>query len=81
MKVADLSAVKVKDGAIENAEELTRGIKAEWSDFITQESTRGATVQNPPSGSGTKKTKGEILAIKDTRERQQAIAENIDLFK
>lgn len=81
MKVADLDKVKIKDGAIENAEDLTTDIKTEWADFITQESTRGANVQNPPSGSGTKKTKDEILAIKDTRERQQAIAENIDLFK
>lgn len=81
MKVADLDKVKIKDGAIENAEDLTTDIKTEWADFITQESTRGASVQNPPSGSGTKKTKDEILAIKDTRERQQAIAENIDLFK
>lgn len=81
MKVADIDAAKVKDGKIENAEDLTKSIKSEWADFIATDTTRGANVQNPPSGSGTKKTKDEILAIKDTRERQQAIAENIDLFK
>ena len=80
MKVADLDGVRVKDGVIENAEDLATGIKKEWADFITQETTRGASVQTPPSGSGTKPTKSEIMAIKDTAERQKAIAENIDLF-
>ncbi|MBQ1791321.1 MAG: hypothetical protein II008_14175 [Oscillospiraceae bacterium] len=37
----------------------------------------------PPAGSGaaTPKTKEEIFAIKDTLERQQAIADNIELFQ
>lgn len=80
MKVADLSTVKVKDGAIENAEDLTKSIKTEWADFITTTTTRGADVSTPPTNNGAKKTKAEIMAIKDTSERQKAIAENLDLF-
>ncbi len=81
MKVVDLGAVTVKDGAIENADALSDGIRTEWADFIPQETTRGASVQNPPNGGGTaKRSKDEILAIKDTAERQRAIAENPEAF-
>lgn len=80
MKVADLSKAKVKDGAIENADDLKKAIAEEWSDFISTTTTRGADVQTPPKGS-SQKTKAEILAIKDTSERQKAIAENLELFK
>lgn len=80
MRVADLTKVTVKDGAIENAEELTGSIKSEWADFIGTTTTKGATVQNPPGSAGTRKTKEEIMQIKDASERQKAIAENHDLF-
>lgn len=81
MRVADINAAKVKDGKIENVEDLTKSIQSEWADFIATDTTRGASVQTPPSGSGSKKSKSDILAIKDTAERQKAIAENIDLFQ
>ena len=81
MRVADINAAKVKDGKIENVEDLTKSIQSEWADFIATDTTRGASVQTPPSGSGSKKSKSDILAIKDTSERQKAIAENIDLFQ
>ena len=53
----------------------------EWGGFITMTNTQGASVENPPSNSGTKMTRDEIMAIKDTSARQQAIAENIDQFR
>lgn len=81
MRVVDLDKVKVKDGKLENTEDLEKTVKEEWADFITTTSTRGANVQTPPNSTGTKKTKTEILAIKDTAERQKAIAENLDLFQ
>ena len=36
---------------------------------------------NPQSTGGGYKTKAEIMAIKDTNQRQKAIAENMHLFK
>lgn len=49
LKVSDLSGVTVKDGAIEGADDLTESIK---SDFIAVKTTQGATVPNPPKGTG-----------------------------
>lgn len=48
MRVADLSEVEVKDGAIQGADELEKGIKADWADFIPTTSTKGAEPATPP---------------------------------
>lgn len=82
LRATDFSGMKLdKDGNLEGADKLTEDIKSEWSDFISTTSTKGAGVQDPPSKGGKAKTKEEILAIKDTTERQQAMAENIELFQ
>lgn len=82
LKVTDLNKVELDDeGKAKNADELTQSIKDEWADFIVTESTQGANVSNPPANTGgSKKTKEEIFAIKDTAERQQAMLENKELF-
>lgn len=81
MKVTDLGQIAVKDGAIEDPETVKQAIAEEWGGFITQTNTQGASVENPPSNSGAKMTRDEIMAIKDTSARQQAIVENIDQFR
>lgn len=83
IKVTDFSEIKLdKEGNLVDEDKLSENIKSEWSGFITTTETKGAKVDNPPSSSGIQKmTKEEILAIKDTTERQQAIKENVDLFK
>ena len=48
LKVTDLESVEVEDGKIKGAEELTEGIKSEWSAFIATEGAKGANVANPP---------------------------------
>lgn len=86
MKVADIDAAKVKDGKIENVEDLTKSIKSEWSDFIATDSTRGANVQTPPQGKGsTKMTREEIFRkdehgkyVHSTQERINAIQSNLE---
>lgn len=80
MRVSDLSKVTVKDGEIQDSEELTKAIKAEWADFIATETTQGVQVKTPPQSSGKTMTKADIMAIKDTQERQRAISDNIELF-
>lgn len=79
MRVTDLERVSVKDGQLEDSEALAESIKSEWGDFVTKTITRGASVDDPPGG-GTGKTRDEIMAIEDTAERQQAIADNPELF-
>ena len=81
VKVSDIDSIELdKDGNIKDSDKLKDSIKEEWSDFIPVEETKGAEVSNPPGNTGGKKTKEEILAIKDTAERQKAMAENHELF-
>lgn len=83
LKVTDLDKEALtEDGKFENASDLKKSIKTEWADFIVTSGKQGADTPNPPSGGGkTYKSKAEIMAIKETSERQKAIAENISLFK
>ncbi len=81
LKVTDLSQMKVgKDGKLEDAENLTKNIKDEWKEFIVTKGTKGAEVDTPPENSGKSMTREEIMKIKDTTERQKAIAENLSVF-
>ena len=68
------------DGKFENAAEVEKGIKEAYADYITTETTQGASVSNPPGGEPGKMTKKEIMEIKDAGERQKAIAENHELI-
>lgn len=81
MKVTDLSAISVSDGAISDADAVKDAIAKEWGDFIAHTNTQGANVDTPPSNTGAKMTREEIMAIKDTSARQRAIAENIEQFR
>lgn len=81
MRVTNLSDIKLdKDGKLKDYDKLVDSVKSEWSDFIETKTEKGADTKNPPDGSRAKMTKDEILKIKDTSERQQAIAENHELF-
>ena len=83
LKVTDLDSFKLTaEGKFEGENELIKGIKDEWSDFIVTTAKAGAETATPPaSGNGkTYKSKEEIFAIKDTAERQKAIAENHEMF-
>lgn len=82
LRVTDLEKIKVKDGKLEDADELTKAIKTDWADFIGKTETRGAEVTNPPGSAGTKMTREEIYRkddrgryVHDTEERQKALAE------
>lgn len=81
LRVTDLSKLEInKDGTLRDAERLKEGITEDWADFIATTETKGASVETPPSNTGGKMSKDEILAIKDAGERQAAMAENHELF-
>jgi len=81
IRVTDFTKMKIgKDGRLEGEEELRKAINEEWAEFKTTVTERGAKVENPPQTGKATKTKEEILAIRDTAERQKAIAENHELF-
>lgn len=81
LKVTDFSKMKLdKDGNLEDVEGLRKAIGDEWGDFKTTVTTKGADVETPPKTGNGKMTKEEILKIEDTAKRQEAIAQNLDLF-
>lgn len=81
LRVTDLSGLKLDaDGKLENAASVDKAIAKEWSEFKVSKTVKGPTTPTPPEGGKAQLTKAEILAIKDTGARQQAIAENIELF-
>ena len=83
LKVTSLDDLTLDEkGCLEGSADLKKAIKTEWADFIVSEGRKGAETETPPSGTGkTYKDKAEIMAIKDTAERQKAIAENLNLFE
>ena len=81
LKVTDLSKLRLdKDGNLEGEDDLKKAINDEWGEFKTTVTMRGADVEKPIQTGKATKTKDEIMAIKDTAERQRAIAENHELF-
>ena len=82
IKVSDLDKVELdKDGNVKDSKNIVNSLKTEWADFIVTEGVRGASTSNPPANTGGgKMSKDEIMKIKDTAERQQAMLENKDLF-
>ena len=82
LKVTDFTNMKIgEDGNLEGSDKLMENIKSDWSAFVTTTETKGAKVETPPTGAGgSGKTKAEIMAIQDRKERRKAIAENPELF-
>lgn len=82
LKVSDVASLEMgEDGKFKDSDKILENIKTEWADFITTTETHGANTATPPSNNGGgKMTKADIMKIKDTSERQKAIAENHELF-
>lgn len=80
IKVTDLANLEIdEEGKFKDESKLAENIKNEWGGFIVNSSTSGINTETPPANKGSM-TKDEILNIKDTSKRQQAIADNMDLF-
>ena len=81
IRLTDLDGMKLdKDGHLTDTDKLREDIKKDWSEYITETTERGAQVATPPTTGKPTASKADILAIKDTAERQKAIAENHELF-
>ena len=76
-KVSDLSKIEFDaDGKVKDAKSVVDGIKSEWADFIVTTGTQGAKTSTPPANTGgSKMSKEDIMKIKDTSERQQAMTD------
>lgn len=52
VRLTDLSTVKVKDGKLEDAENVQKSIKEDYAEFIPSTNKKGAEVDTPPDGNG-----------------------------
>lgn len=78
----EIDGVELADGKIKDATALDALISGDFAGLVVTTGTKGAGVPNPPAngGTGARKSKDEILAIKDGAARRKAMAENPDLF-
>ena len=67
-------------GEVKDAKKHADSLKADWGDFVATTTTTGAKVDTPPTNTGSKMTKEQIINIKDASERQAAIAANPEAF-
>ena len=85
MKYMGVSGVELdEDGNLKDATAIRKAVKEDWGDYIPTVETKGADTKTPPTdgkGGASAKTREEIMAIKDTTARQQAISENLELFQ
>lgn len=81
VRLTDMSQFEIENGAYKDAAAVEKHIREEYSEFIPTTKTEGASVPTPPTNGGKYTSRDEIMKIKDTGERQKAIAENLDLFK
>ena len=79
--IKSLEVVGGCNGNLKGIMKLVEGMKTSLAPYISTQQTKGSKVSNPPKNTGGKPTRDEIMAIKDDAERQQAIAENMDLFQ
>lgn len=78
-KSAREAAEALSEGDTTKVFELQKTFQAEREKAIKAENVKNMTT--PPNGGGTTyKSKKDIMAIKDTQERQKAIADNPQLF-
>lgn len=77
----DIDKLELDDkGEVKDAKKHADSLKADWSDFVGTTTTTGAKVDTPPTNTGSKMTKEQIINIKDANERQAAIAANPEAF-
>ena len=82
LRIADYDALELgDDGKAKNHKDLVKAAKTENAEFIPKVEIASHNPATPPAAGGTTKmTREEIMAIRDTAERQQAIKDNIELF-
>ena len=83
IKYAEWDKIELEaDGKLKGASDHIKAAKEEWAEYVTTTTTTGAKTSTPPAnnGTGTGKTKEEIMAIKDGAVRRAEMAKNPHLF-
>ena len=83
IKYAEWDKIELEtDGKLKGASDHIKAVKEEWAEYVTTTTTTGAKTSTPPAnnGTGTGKTKEEIMAIRDGAVRRAEMAKNPHLF-
>ena len=83
IKYAEWDKIELgEDGKLKGANDHIKAAREEWAEYVTTTTTTGAKTSTPPAnnGTGTGKTKEEIMAIKDGAVRRAEMAKNPHLF-
>lgn len=81
LESTNLSELKLgEDGKLVDEKNHRNAVNEKWSDVKTTVTEKGAVVEKPLQTGKAMKSKDEIMAIQDTKERQKAIAENHEMF-
>lgn len=68
-----------ENGKLADVESLNNNIQSKWDGFIVKTHVSGVNSENPPSNNSST-TKEDIMKIKDPVQRQQEIANHLELF-
>ena len=79
---SEIDGVELDGDKIKDNSALDALVKGDFSGLVATTTTKGANTANPPAnnGTGTGKTRDEILAIKDGSVRRAEMAKNPHLF-
>ena len=79
---AEIDGIELDGDKIKDASILDELVKGDFSGLVATTTTKGANTANPPAnnGTGTGKTREEILSIKDGSVRRAEMAKNPHLF-
>lgn len=80
IKMTDFSGMELDGDTLKDADAQRNAIANDWGEYKAAPETRGANVETPPATGKVTRSRDEILAIRDTAERQKAIAENPEAF-
>lgn len=76
----EIAGLELDGEKIKDAKSLDDLVAGTYKGLVVKTQTNGAGTSTPPNNSGGKKTREEIMAIKDPTERQKEIALNHELF-
>lgn len=76
----EIESLELDGEKIKDASALDSLLDGDYKGLIGKVKESGTNTQNPPETSGSKMTKEQIIAIKDTAQRQKAMFDNAELF-
>jgi DNA repair exonuclease SbcCD ATPase subunit len=76
----EIAGLELDGEKIKDAKSLDDLVAGTYKGLVVKTQTGGAGTGTPPGNNGGKKTKEEIMAIKDAGERQKQIALNHEMF-